>query len=145
MKRGRPPKGPALVDGLDGPEDAKERLRVVLETIAGERTIQEACEILAISEARFHQIRQQALQGAIDCLVPGTPGRPPKTLLERDEKIESLEQQLRDLKFDLVASQVRTEIAVAMPHLLRTPTVSPVKKKVETKGKKQRKRKRKRR
>ena len=44
----RKPKGPALVQHLEGSERAKQRLEVILETIAGELTIEQACECLGI-------------------------------------------------------------------------------------------------
>ena len=43
MSRGRPPEGPGLVEKQEGSEPAKERLRVILETITGSKTVREAC------------------------------------------------------------------------------------------------------
>jgi hypothetical protein len=48
---GRPPEGPKLVDRLEGPDESKKRLRAILETIAGKRTIDDVCEELGISAA----------------------------------------------------------------------------------------------
>src|SRR5262249_6175364 len=43
IMRGRFPAGPSYVDKLEGSAAAKERLKVVLETLAGQCRVQEAC------------------------------------------------------------------------------------------------------
>jgi transposase-like protein len=115
---GRPCKGPNLVDGLDGSAEARTRLRIVLETIAGQRTVAEACAALGIQEAAFHKMRDKALAGAMAGLEPGTPGRPRHEDPPEAALIRKLEKENLDLKIDLRASQIREEIAVMMPHLL---------------------------
>ena len=50
---GRPCKGPNLVDGLDGSAEARTRLRIVLETIAGQRTVAEACADGSMSREEY--------------------------------------------------------------------------------------------
>ena len=74
MKRGRPPKKSALVDAISGPEETKQRLRVILATVAGELTIPEACKQLKIGETRFYDLRAQALEAAFKGILPGVPG-----------------------------------------------------------------------
>ena len=116
---GRHPSGPNLVEGLDGPEEAKRRLKVILETVAGTRTISEACAELGISEAAFHELRKQALKAAVEGLVPRPAGRPRKDGDPEQRRIHDLEEQVFLLKKDLQASHIREEIAIAMPHLLK--------------------------
>ncbi len=119
MARGRPPSGPNLVGGLDGPDEAKRRLRVILETVAGTRTIAEACAELGISEAAFHNLRKQALEAAVEGLAPRPAGRPRKDADPEQRRIRELEEQVFLLRKDLQAARIREEIAVAMPHLLK--------------------------
>ena len=76
MARGRPPRGSAHVDSLDGPDELKQRLRVLLDTLSGTCTIDEACCKLGVSAARLHEMRHQALAGALEALTPGRAGRP---------------------------------------------------------------------
>jgi hypothetical protein len=57
MNRGRPPMGPKIVQHLDGPDDTKRRLKVLLETLADQCSVADACAKLGISEARFHELR----------------------------------------------------------------------------------------
>lgn len=135
MPGGRPPKGPRLVDGLDGSAAAKERLRVILETVAGERSVEEACEDLGMGPAAFYKLRERTLADALHSLEPRQVGRPKRTSSPEQEKIEALQAELFEVKKDLQAARIREEIAVVMPHLLRDKSG---KKKIEKKGRRQR-------
>jgi hypothetical protein len=74
--RGRRPGGPRkCLAGLTGSEQAKLRLEVVLDTIAGKCGVKEACLRLGISEPRFHQLREQVLTAALERLEPKPAGR----------------------------------------------------------------------
>lgn len=110
----------------EGSEEARKRLRVILETISGTRSIAQACEELGIGEARFHELRRQALQGAVEALEPGQAGRPPVSE-EKDEKLAAMEAELIELRINLRAAQIREEIAAIMPHVLK-PRAPDVKK-----------------
>ena len=118
MQRGRPPKGTAHVDGLDGPEDLKHRLKVVLETIVGNIGVEEACTELGVGESRLHEMRRDALLGALQGLLPKPSGRPPKPPAGTPHEQE-LQARVDELEVDLQAALVRTELALAMPHLFR--------------------------
>jgi Spy/CpxP family protein refolding chaperone len=118
------------VDRLDGADAEKHRLRIVLETISGERSIEQACEELQVSDSRFHELRREALQAALDGLAPGAPGRPKHEDQAADrERLEAVERELRELKIELQASYTRTEIALAMPHVLTPKGRAEIKKK----------------
>lgn len=119
--RGRRPAGPSYVDHLQGSALAKERLKVVLETMAGTCRVQEACRRLGISEQRFHQLREEAMVGALAGLEPGTPGRRPHTPSPAEEQVRDLEQQLADKDVELQAARVRAEIALALPRVVQEP------------------------
>jgi transposase-like protein len=118
MARGRKPMGPKLVEGLDASEAARHRLRVILETITGEVSVPEACEKLSVSEAGFHKLRSQFMQDAVGLLEPKKRGRKPKETSPEEQKLLAAETENRELKTQLAASQIRTEIALVMPHLL---------------------------
>jgi transposase-like protein len=112
----RPNKGVAHVDAVEGPHEAKERLKAVLETIAGARTVEEACVDLGVSPARFDQLRAAALSGAVEALSPRPPGRPPTpppdpSVLELRERVQELERENQRLR-------VREEVALRAPGLL---------------------------
>jgi transposase-like protein len=115
----RPPDGLKHVDRLVGPAATKHRLRVILETLTGERSVSEACEELGVGEARFHTLRRQALEGALGGLKPARAGRPRKPPPAAPTRVERLEQELDDVRMRLWAAEIREEIALVMPHLLR--------------------------
>jgi len=115
VRRGRPPKSSALVEGLDGSEHARERLRLILDSLAGKVSVEDACRRLDISEARFHEMRNAVLQAALHRLEPGLMGRPPAPAEADGSEVVSLREEVRHLKKALVASQLREELAIAMP------------------------------
>ena len=121
MRQGRPPVGLGHVDRLEGPDDLKVRLRILLATITGDMGIDEACAELGVSPSRLHEMRKEALEGALTALTPGRPGRP-RTPVEDDDRSENelaLKTRVRELEVQLQAAFVRTELALAMPHLFR--------------------------
>ena len=115
----RPTKGVEHVDALAGSAESRRRLKLVLETIAGERTVESACVELAISPARFAQIREEALCGALLALEPRAPGRPAAPV--PDPEVARLRAENRELRRELEASRIREEIAIVMPHVLQPP------------------------
>lgn len=119
MPSGRPPQKTALVESLTGPEELKARLRVILATLAGELTIAQACEQLQVGESRFHELRKQALEGALKAIEPGQAGRPGQHLTPEQVKLQEMQKQLDQLELELRASKAETEVARTMPHLLK--------------------------
>lgn len=120
--RGRPPKGAGLVEGLASSDEAREKLRIVLQTLSGELSVEEACRRLAIGEARFHELRHEALLGAAQALEPKPKGRPPAPEPSAEAReLQRLREQVVELSIDLRASQIREEIALIAPHLLHPP------------------------
>jgi len=128
-RRGRPPKGSGLVDGLEGSEHARERLRLILGAMTGEVSVNEACRHLGIGPARFHELRNDMLQAGLSRLEPGQAGRPPKRTEAESAELEALKKENLELKVDLQASRLREEIAIAMPHLLNKAVAAPLQKK----------------
>lgn len=117
MARGRRPSGPRLVEGLSGSPEAKERARVILETIAGSLTIPEACERLNLSEAHFHRLRERCLETAIESLEPRSPGRPAHKADESPDLL-NLRRRCEELEYENQLGQVREEIASVLPHVV---------------------------
>jgi hypothetical protein len=118
MERRRRPCRAKLVERLEGSTKAKTRLRLILETLAGERTVSAAGQALGVSRRRFHDLRAEFLRVALDLLEPRPAGRPGRQQGE-EEHLAELKAEIQRLTIDLHAAQVREEIALAMPHLLR--------------------------
>jgi hypothetical protein len=125
--RGRRPAGPEYVANLAGSTQAKERLQVILETVAGRLRVQDACRLLGISEPRFHQLRSQALEAGLASLEPRPAGRPARLVTADQEQVRDLQAQVADLEVDLQAAQIRTEVALALPQVVQ-PAAAPEKK-----------------
>lgn len=121
-RRGRKPTGALLVETLEGSEHAKARLKVILETLSGQRTIGDACAELGIHESMFHRVRSEVLQTALNRLEPRPLGRPPRSSSAEDQRAAELEAENRKLKVELHASEVRRELAENLPRLASRDT-----------------------
>ena len=119
MAKGRPVKGPELVEGLEGSEEAKRRLEVILETLGGHKSVQEAIEQLGLRKSMFHEIRMESLKGALESLEAKPRGRPRQEVTEDQCENERLRKENEELKAALQIAHVREEIALVMPHVLK--------------------------
>ena len=115
---GRKPTGTKLLDKFTASPRAQARMRAILETVSGQKTIPEACAELGIGEAMFHRIRDHALAAGLDALEPKPIGRPRTATTTQSSVVAALQQENQDLKVELRAAAVRAEIAGSMPHLL---------------------------
>ena len=113
------------MERLEGSEHAKGRLKVILETLSGQRTIPEACELLGIQESMFHKMRTQVLQTALGRLEPRPLGRPPQLPSAEAQRIAELEDELSRQGTELRAARIRQELAEKLPRLRRQPDHSP--------------------
>jgi hypothetical protein len=98
---------------LEGSAQAKQRLEVVLRTLAGSLSVQQACAELGLSPSRFGQLRTRLLQAALASLEPRPAGRPqaPAT----PAPVAELQQRVRELERQLHAALVREEVALILP------------------------------
>ncbi len=126
MPLGRPPLGAELVDRTDGSPEAKKRVAVILQTLAGDMTVPQACLELAIGESRFHELRNELLQSMVASAEAKPRGRPPADPV--DARVAQLQQELASLKLDLRAAQIREELAVMLPNVLHRPRAGGEKK-----------------
>lgn len=115
----RPGKCLEHVERIEGDATSKARLRAILETLWGTTSVEEACARLSISASRFHVLREEALSGALSALSPAPPGRPAAPV--PDPTLEALLTENAELRSELEVSRLRTEIALAMPHLVQAP------------------------
>jgi transcriptional regulator with XRE-family HTH domain len=113
--RGRHPQGVELVAKLSGSDQARERLQVILEVVAGRCRAQHACARLGLGEDRLRQIRKAALQGALEALEPKAAGRPRCREEVTAGRVAELEAQVAELGQELQLSRVREEVARILP------------------------------
>lgn len=113
MPSGRPPKKSELVGSFEGSDNAKLRLKMILETLSGERTIQSACEELSIGEAAFHKLRKRFLKESLEGLEERQRGVKPKHAPLAAEEIDKLQIKIGKLQEELAISRIREEIALA--------------------------------
>ena len=111
---GRHPSGPEFVERLAGSPAAKERLQVVLETLAGTCRVGAACARLGIKETRFEQVRIDILQAALATAEQGPAGRQPRQPDPHDAEVQQLRQRVAQLEAQLQAALLRAEVAVLL-------------------------------
>jgi hypothetical protein len=114
------------VERLAGSDQAKERLQVILQTLAGTCRVREACRRLGISEPRFQQLRAQVLEAALERLEPRPAGRPPQPGEADEGRLAALADRLAAKEVELRAAEARVEIALALPGA--APRAAPGKK-----------------
>src|SRR5262245_55183783 len=117
--RGRNPAGPQVVEHLEGSPEAKERGRIILETMMGRLRVVQACAGLGLCAQRYRQLRDEFVQGGLE-RMEGRPAGRPRRAAEADE-VAALRQQVAALQRALQVAQVREEIALALPHVKLTP------------------------
>jgi hypothetical protein len=108
---GRHPTGPPLVRRLQGSRRAKQRMEVILETIAGTTSIVDACQRLGIEQAMLFRLRAQVLQAGIASLEPKPIGRPPKQPSPEQERLAGLKRQLDEQRLRQEVMETELEIA----------------------------------
>jgi hypothetical protein len=116
---GRKPQGSGLIAPLAGSDHAKRRMTLFLQTLSGQTTISAACGELKICPSRFFAHRAGWLQEALALLEPRSAGRPPKQSPEIDAtEVSQLAEQIRQLETRVVAAEVESLLAAALPHVI---------------------------
>jgi transposase-like protein len=82
-------------------------------------TVPQACHLLGIGESRFHALRNQWLQEALDLLEPRPLGRPAQVVSPEAEELARLQAQNRELEQQCRVAEVREELARTMPYVLQ--------------------------
>ena len=126
---GRPIQGAELVEKVqEGSQEARQRLKVIFQTLAGVFTVEQACQILQINRSAFNKLRSQFIANAVQLLEPKTPGRKKKVVSPEQAENQRLREENERLKFELRAQQLREEIGLLMPHLLKVDPAGAAKK-----------------
>jgi hypothetical protein len=113
---GRKPLGPALVQHLEGSERAKQRLEIILETVAGHLTVDDAAHQLGIEHAMFYRLRTEVLSAGLARLEPRPMGRPQISSSAEALQCKQLQRRVDELESELKIAVVREEIAHVLPH-----------------------------
>lgn len=89
-----------LVAATRASEEARERTKVMLLTLAKQWTVQEGCARLKIGRTRFQDLRRQMLAAAVAVFERGQPGRPARDARRRSRRERELEQEVARLRFE---------------------------------------------
>jgi hypothetical protein len=106
--RGRKLPGPEFVQRLQGSALSKQRAEIILKTLTGVLSFEEASTVLGLTPQRLHTLRQEALQALVDRLEPRPLGRPRQSPAAGPEPVATLQRELE-------AARLREEIALILP------------------------------
>lgn len=115
VMRGRKPPGPEVVHRLDGSDESKHRLEVILRTLTGALHVTEAARLLQVSPQWVDTLRTRAMAGALAGLEEKTRGRPRKAP-PLDPEVAALQGEIARLRQELTAAKLREEIAALAGH-----------------------------
>lgn len=131
----RPTTGPALVHRLAGSDEAKRKTEVILSTLAGTCTIDEAAAALGMDRSYVFVLRDQILAGAVAAAEPRTPGPKPAAGAARLDdpatatlraELAAARTQAKDAEIALELERCRVELeAVLGPRLKKNRTRRP--------------------
>jgi hypothetical protein len=82
---------------LTGSEEAKRKMALLLEALAGLRTIQSACTELGIAAPQYYALETRMLQAMVDAMEPRKRGRP----VDLHQELERQRQAYVDLEREL--------------------------------------------
>lgn len=100
-----------LIEPLQASELARERLRIVLLTLAGQWSVKDAMARLSISRTRFQDLRRRMLEGAVAALEVGPMGRPAAPRRDEDDQTTHLRRRIVELEHEI--KLVRTSLDLA--------------------------------
>ncbi|MHC4934457.1 MAG: hypothetical protein ACYTGV_19965 [Planctomycetota bacterium] len=109
----------ALVDAVPASPGARERTKVILETLAQSCSVQAGCRRLGIARTRFQDLRRCLIQAAVEAVQERAVGRPRKPVrsLGRSrtlrERIVRLERELAKTRAELDIARSPAGPAVA--------------------------------
>jgi hypothetical protein len=117
-----------MVDRQPGSEEARQRTKVIMETLQGQRRTKEACECLGVSQQLFQRLRAKLLRGAVDTQELKQAGRKPRRRTAAEQRIAELEAEVAELQVALRTAQTREEIGLLLPQVAQEQAAAAEKK-----------------
>ncbi len=115
--RGRHAVGPEIAEQVaDSPFEAF-RLRLILESVTGEKRVQDICQEMGVCSQMFERLRDRAMRAAARSLRPKKAGRPRKARSAAAAENTQLHERIAELEAQVQALRVRAELAEGLPRL----------------------------
>ena len=89
-------------------------MAVIFSTMPATRTVAEACSELGIGATHFGNLRTQALQGAVEGLLPRPIGRPRHATLLTATEVDDLQRENAALRRENALLRTQVEVAAAL-------------------------------
>jgi len=91
--------------------EARERAKVILLTLAGTMSVEQACRWLHIGRTRFQDVRRRMLAAAVAALEEKPAGRPRSQLEKTRRGLPAWRRRLESLEHELRIAQAELDIA----------------------------------
>jgi len=115
--RGRHAVGPEIAEQVaDSPLEAQ-RLRLILESLTGQKRVQDVCAEMGVCSQMFERLRERSMRAAARSLRLGHAGRRRKDVSAADPRVAELQRENAELKAENRALRVRVELAEGLPRL----------------------------
>ena len=100
-----------LVDAIEASQEARERAKVILLTLAGRCSVQSGCRRLGVGRTRLQDLRRRMLDAAVGVLEERPAGRPRIRVGWTCRQLATLRRRLSELERDLRRAQAELDIA----------------------------------
>jgi len=123
--RGRKASVGHAVDRTAGSALAKQRAKAIYEVYFGRCTVAQACNRLGVSEARFHQLKDQLMEASVAGVEPRPAGRPAKGVTPEQAQQAAVERERQAMQVQLGMAQTRAELALVLPRVVQPADTPP--------------------
>lgn len=107
----RPNKGLGHVDRLSADPTSKRRVRGILSTVSGQRSVDEVCRELGIGPTYFDELRRRMLQGALAAIAPRPVGRPARRSAISEAEVAAMRERIAVLERENKILHAQVELA----------------------------------
>lgn len=105
------------MDEIPGNRESKRRAKLILQTITGELSVDEACALMGVGPTQFANLRTQGLKAMADSFDPKPVGRPAKVEMSPSDsaaqkRVAALERENRLLRAQVELAALRREASL---------------------------------
>jgi hypothetical protein len=100
-----------LVDRARASSAARDRLKVILNTLGGGSSVEEGCARLSVKRTRFQDLRRRMIEFAAWGLEERPVGRPPSATERESEAEAALRARVFELEHEVLVLEAQLDIA----------------------------------
>jgi len=102
---------PLLIDRIEASPLARERAKVMLQTLARQCSVHSGCTTLGMGRTRFQDLRRRMIGAAVGALEERPVGRPRLRVAQTCRQLSTLRRRLAELERELRMTLTELDIA----------------------------------